>query len=75
MDKDYEKKLADQAGLAYGGINDKGNQEFLGTRQQWEEFERLKDEDLEKRGLPDFEHTYPDSFSSEQQEKTGESYK
>lgn len=39
--EDYELQLAKEAGLIYQGKNEDGEDEFLGTKQEWEEFERL----------------------------------
>ena len=39
--EDYEKTLAGEAGLIPCGIDTEGEQMFMGTKQQWEEFERL----------------------------------
>lgn len=58
MNKEYE--LAMKAGLADGGKDAEGNQLYIGTEKQWEEFERLKQEELEGRGIPGFENTYDD---------------
>lgn len=35
-------KLADQCGLAYGGRDDEGELNFIGSKKQWKKFEDLK---------------------------------
>lgn len=37
-------KLASECGLAFGGVDDEGELEFIGTDEQWKEFEARKDE-------------------------------
>lgn len=39
--EDVEIKLAEEAGLVYTGKNEDGDEEFIGTKQEWQEFERL----------------------------------
>lgn len=35
-------KLADRCGLAYGGRDDEGELNFIGSKKQWDKFEALK---------------------------------
>lgn len=36
-------KLAQSIGMVFSGINEDGELEFIGEREQWSEFERLKE--------------------------------
>ncbi len=36
--------LAMRAGLVDGGLNEDGEQEYIGTVKEWQEFERLQEE-------------------------------
>ena len=41
MNQEELKKLADEAGLVYSGLNADGELEFIGTKQKWERYEFL----------------------------------
>lgn len=45
--KKMNNKLALQAGLYQAGYNEEGEQEYIGTRQQWEKYQELEDKSLE----------------------------
>lgn len=36
--------LHEQAGLVRAGVNDEGEQEWMGTDERWKEYERLLEE-------------------------------
>lgn len=45
--KKMNNKLALEAGLYPAGYNEEGEQEYIGTRQQWERYQELEDKSLE----------------------------
>lgn len=41
LEKEYEGDLHLKAGMTFGGLNDDGVMEWIGTDEQWDKFEEL----------------------------------
>ncbi len=71
------KKLAIEAGLVEAGLNDEGDQLYIGTQKQWQEYEIFEmDEQIKENGFngefpedkPQFGKDYWEGIHEEQEE-------
>lgn len=51
MDKETKTQLRHEAGLVFGGYDNEGNEQWIGTNKEWEKYEMLVD--LKKQEIND----------------------